>query len=110
MTTIDLKNVLVKGEGAEDITVQVVDFDRYNDAHVKFAYNYSDMLFRAPSPFSDVSEAAKEYVKKFLVHTEADEKDPKSTFSKIYNDLRACRTLFHKEKITLDLNNFFENA
>lgn len=107
---VELKNVLLKGGGSENITVKVVPFNRYNNSHVEFAYAYSDMLYRAPSDFTNVSEASKAYVKLFMVHKEEDEKNPESDFSKVYNDLRACRTLFHQDKISLDLNNFFENA
>ena len=107
---IELKNVLIKGKGAENITVKVVPFDRYNDKHVEFAYAYSDMLFRAPSSFTNVSEASKAYVRLFVVHTEIEEKDKESTYNKVLADLRASRSLFNQDAIMLALNDFFENA
>lgn len=108
---IELKNVLVKATRSEEnIKVKVVPFDRYNDKHVEFAYSYSDMLYRAPSPFKNVDDAAREYVKVFVAHTEADEKDEKTTFSKVLNDSRARRTLFNQDAIMSALSDFFENA
>lgn len=107
---IELKNVLVKGAADENITVKVVPFDKYSDSHVEFAYSYSDMLYKAPSPFKNVNDAARGYVKIFVAHTEEEEKDPKSLFSKVQNDLRACRTLFNQDNIMKALNDFFENA
>lgn len=107
---IELKNVLIKGKPDEDITVKVVPFDRYNDKHVEFAYEYSDMLFRAPSAFKNVTEASRSYVQLFVSHAEADEKNENSSFSKVAKDLRACRTLFNQDDIMLALNDFFENA
>lgn len=107
---IELKNVLAKGLPDENIKVKVVPFDRYSDAHVEFAYAYSDMLYRMPSEFKNGNDAAKAYVKLFVVHTEDEEKDVKSKFNMVKNDLRACRTLFNQDEIMKSLTNFFENA
>ena len=107
---IELKNVLVKGLPDENIKVRIVPFDRYNEAHVSFAYEYSDMLFKAPSPFKNINEAARGYVKIFVAHIVDEEKDEKSNFNKVLNDLRACRTLFNQDDIMIALNDFFENA
>lgn len=108
--SIELKKVLVKGLEPKTITVEVVPFDPYNDEHVEFSYAYSDMLYRMPSAFKDVSEASRTYVKKFMVHTGEDEDNAESDFNRVYNDLRACRVLFHKETISKALNDFFANA
>lgn len=110
METVELKNVLFGDNGQENITVKVVPFNRRDDDHVEFAYAYSDMLYRAPSPFKTVSDAAREYVRLFMVHTKEDEAKADSIFSRIYGDLRACRTLFHQNNIQQALNDFFENA
>lgn len=107
---IEVKNVLVKGMPDETLIARVVPFDRYSDAHVEFAYAYSDMLFKAPSEFKNVNDASRAYVKLFLSHTAEDEKDEKSIFNKLAKDLRACRTLFNQDDIMLALNDFFENA
>lgn len=110
-TEIEVKNVLDKNsKKAETLKVNVVPFDRYNDAHVEFAYSYSDMLYKAPSDFKSVNDAARAYVKLFIVHKVDDEKKESSTFSKVANDLRACRTMFNQDGIMLALNDFFENA
>jgi len=108
---VELLNVLVKKtRTTENITVDVVPFDRFNDAHVEFAYAYSDMLYRAPSSFKTVDDTSRAYAKLFVVHEQDEEKVETSTLYKVLNDLRACRTLFNQEKITSDIVNFFENA
>lgn len=107
---VELKNVLVRGGTKEKIKVKILPFDRYNDEHVEFAYAYSDMLYRAPSEFKTVSDAARAYVRLFVAHTQEDGKNEDSDFSKVHNDLRACRTLFNQDNIMLALNDFFENA
>lgn len=107
---VELKNVLIKGKNPENIKVKVVPFDRYNEKHVEFAYAYSDMLYRAPSTFSNVSEASKAYVRIFVAHTEADEKNKESDYNKVLSDLRAARSIFNQDAIMLALNDFFENA
>lgn len=111
---IELKNVLWKdAEGTkhkEDVTAEVIEFDDYNDQHVEFAYAHSDMLFKAPSIFKDVSEASRAYVKIFMAHKAEDEERKDSNFNKVYNDLRACRTLFNQDSIMKKLNDFFDNA
>jgi len=106
---IELKNVLFDG-GQCDITVEVIPFDRYKDEHVEFAYAYSDMLFRAPSEFKNVSEASRAYVRTFMVRKKDDETDASSNFSKVVGDLRACRTMFHQPNIMQALNDFFGGA
>jgi len=108
---IELKNVLVKKtRTTENLKVKVIPFDRYNDKHVEFAYAYSDMLYRAPSSFTNVDDTSRAYVKLFLVHKEAEEKKDDSVFTKVSQDLRACRTLFNQDNIMGALNDFFENA
>jgi len=108
---VELKNVLVKStKTTEDLTVEIIPFDRYNDAHVDFAYAYSDMLYRAPSKFRDINEASKAYARLFLLYTEEDEKNELSTFNKVCNDLRACRTVFNQDDNIKSLTDFFENA
>lgn len=109
LQTILLKNVACNGI-RKDIEVQVVPFNSLDDDHVEFAYNYSDMLFRAPSPFKTVSDAAKGYVALFMVHKKEDTTDTNSNYSYVMNDLRACRSLFNQDKIQQDINDFFENA
>lgn len=107
---VKLSNVLFGDKQTENMEVEVIAFDPYNERHVEFAFGYSDMLFRAPSTFRNVSEASKAYVALFMVHTKEDETDETSKFRKVLGDLRACRTLFHQERITKDLDNFFGNA
>ncbi len=108
---IELKNVLVKkSRTSEDLKVKVVPFDRYNDKHVEFAYAYSDMVYRAPSTFTSIDDAARAYVKLFLVHTEEDEKNEDSVYNKVARDTRACRTIFNQDVIMAELEDFFENA
>jgi hypothetical protein len=110
LTRVELKNVLVGDEEQTDLSVEVVPFNRRNDQHVEFAYAYSDMLFKAPSPFKTVSDAAREYVRLFMAHAKDDESNPDSDFLKVYKDLRACRTLFHQDDVMKAMNDFFENA
>lgn len=109
-TEIALKNVLFGDGRSADINVEVVPFDCYDVKHVEFAYSYSDMLFRAPSPFKSISEAAQSYVAIFMVHKEVDKSNPESNINRVYNDLRACRTLFHQPEISQALDDFFVNA
>lgn len=104
-----LKNVLCP-EGQRDINVQVTDFDRRKDAHVDFAYAYADMLGRVPSKFSNVSDAAREYVTLFMHHKQEDELDAGSDYTCVLKDLRACRTLFHQPDVQKQLQDFFVNA
>ena len=105
-----LRNVLYGDRQRRDMTVEVIQFDPYNDEHVEFAYAYSDMLYRAPSAFRNVGEAARAYVQLFMVHTKENEINPDSDYNHVLNDLRACRTLFNREGIILALDSFFENA
>lgn len=107
---VELKNVLYGDKQRKDITVEVMPFDPYNDEHVEFAYAYSDMLYRAPSMFKNISDVARAYVQMFMVHTKEQEAQPESNYNLVVNDLRACRTLFNREGIMLALNDFFENA
>jgi hypothetical protein len=107
---IEVKNVLVRGKEPETLRVKVVPFDRYNDKHVEFAYAYSDMLYRAPSVFKNVSDVSRGYVQIFVSHTDADAKEAGTAFSKVANDLRSCRTLFNQDDIMSALSDFFENA
>ena len=108
--TVELKNVMFGDGQKKDVSVDVVPFDPYNDDHVEFAYGYSDMLFRAPSAFKNISEAARGYVALFMVHTREQETQADSTYNMVLKDTRACRTLFNREGIMLALNDFFENA
>ena len=108
---VELKNVLIKAtRTTENLKVKVIPFDRYNDDHVEFAYAYSDMLYRVPSKFKTMDDASKGYVKLFVEHKFEDEKDEKSTFSKVLKDLRACRTLFNSDDVSMSFTDFFENA
>ena len=59
---VELKNVLFDG-GQEDLTIEVVPFNRYNEQHTEFAFAYSDMLYRAPSEFRNISDASKAYIR-----------------------------------------------
>ena len=106
---VTVKNVRANGT-LKDIDVELVAFDPFNDDHVEFAYNHSDMIYRAPSPFATISDAARGYVRMFMVHTSEDEKNPNSDFNMVLNDVRACRTLFHTENVQKALADFFENA
>lgn len=107
---VELKNVLFGQTGAQDITVEVVPFNRRNDDHVEFAYAYSDMLFRAPSEFENISQAARRYVAMFMVHKVEDETNPDSNLNKVLGDLRACRILFNQPETQKEFQDFFENA
>lgn len=109
-TKVELKNVLFGDRQSKDITVEVVPFDRYDEAHVAFAYSYSDMLFRAPSPFKSISDAAQAYVLLFMAHSEEDKANASSDINLVLGDLRACRTLFHQPDIAKALDDFFANA
>lgn len=106
---IELKNV-VRGVEDTDIIVEVMPFNHRNNEHVEFAFNYSDMLCNAPSPFKDVNDASRRYVELFMVHKADDATIPMSNFSCVYNDLRAARTLFHDLTFQAELGRFFENA
>lgn len=98
---------VIDGDSERDITVQVIPFNRRDDSHVEFAYAFSDMLYRAPSRFRDISEAARSYVTLFMRHTKEESNSAGSDFNLIMNDLRACRILFNHPKIQKDLNDFF---
>lgn len=106
---IELKNVL-SNEASSDITVEVVPFDRYNDDHVEFAFNYQDMLLKVPSPFMTVSDASRGYVDTFMVHNSDDAKNENSDYRKVRGDLRAARTLMHQEGFMNAVHDFFTNA
>ncbi len=106
---IELKNVRFDG-GMCDVTAEIVPFDAYNDEHVDFAFAYNDMMYRAPSQFRNVSDAAKGYVEVFMKHTAEDAANRESDFSKVRNDVRAARTLLHNEKFMLAMDRFFVNA
>lgn len=109
LKSITLKNVLIKETRTEeDVTVQIIPFDKFDDDHVEFAYAYSDMLYRAPSKFKNMDDAARGYVKTFVAYE--DENDKNSPYAKVAQDLRACRTLFNQDDIALALASFFENA
>jgi hypothetical protein len=111
LLTVELKNVLIKKtRTSENLSVQVVPFDRYDDSHVEFAYAYSDMLYRAPSKFKTVDDASRGYVQTFLARKEEDLTNEDSTFNKVLHDTRACRTLFNSEVVMIALTDFFENA
>nr|DAL72683.1 MAG TPA: hypothetical protein [Caudoviricetes sp.] len=107
---VELKNVLFGTTGSQDITAEVIPFNRRNDDHVEFAYAYSDMLFRAPSEFENISQAARKYVALFMVHRSEDELNPESNFNKVLRDLRACRILFNQAETQKEFQDFFENA
>lgn len=107
---ITLKNVMYGNDSEKDIDVEVLPFNRRNDAHVEFAYAYSDMLFRLPSAYKDVSEISRAYVAIFMVRTKEQEQTEDSDFTLVYNDLRACRTLFNQPGIQQALNDFLGNA
>lgn len=106
---VELKNVLFDG-GQEDLTVEVMPFDRYDEKHTEFAYAYSDMLCKIQSELTSVSEASRAYVCIFMVHTIEDKKNRTSSFNKVLGDLRACRSLFHQPEVLKSLNDFFENV
>ncbi len=106
---VQLRNVMFN-RSTEDIEVEVVPFDQFNEDHVDFAYKYSDMLFRAPSAFRDISDASKAYAMLFVVHTKESENDPDSKISKVLGDTRACRTLLMRPEIQAALDTFFANA
>lgn len=106
---VTLRNVM-SNHATEDIEVEVMPFDQFNEDHVDFAYKYSDMLFRAPSPFSNISDASKAYVLLFVVHTKDSENDPNSKISKVLGDTRASRTLLMRPEIQAALDTFFANA
>lgn len=105
---VTIKGVL-DGDKERDITVNTIPFNKRNDEHVRFAYAFSDMLFRAPSPFTDICDAAKAYVPIFVQHSSAEELDANSDYNLIYNDLRACRVLFNSPTIQKAFNDFFGN-
>lgn len=107
---IELKNVLTEDGSQKNITVEVVPFDRRKDEHVEFAFAYSDMLSRMPSPFTTVTDAAVRAVELFMVHKEADTKTPTSDFYLVHADKRAARTLLNASSLTKELFDFFENA
>lgn len=107
---VELKNVILKNGKTKDMSVKVVPFDRSNNTHVGFAFAYSDMIYRMPSDFKNVSEAAQAYCAIFMVHKTEDETNENSDFNTVLNDLRAARTLFHQPEIQKELNDFFANA
>lgn len=113
-TSNSLEKVEIKGVicpvGERDITVEVIPFNRRNDEHVEFAYSYSDMLYRVPSDFKNVSEAARKYAAMFIAYKEEDLTNPESDYNTICADTRACRTLFYKENFQKALQGFFEIA
>jgi len=109
MTKVELKRVITP-DGEQDLTVEVVPFNRRNDDHVDFAFAYMDMLGRVPSKFANVSEAARGYVDLFMAHKEEDAVDANSSFACVRKDVRASRVLFHQPKAQKELQDFFGNA
>lgn len=107
---VTLKNVLFGKDGREDIEVEVVPFDPYNDAHVEFATAFVDCCGRMPSEFRNLNDVARAYVRIFMVHTKDDEVNPESKYRKVLDDLRASRTLFHQPNVAKALDDFFENV
>lgn len=106
---MELKNVLTP-DGERNITVQIVPFNRRNDAHVEFAFAYGDMCGRAPSEFRNMSDAAKRFAELFIVHKADDLKDANSDISCVLHDVRACRTAFLNPDVQKQLNDFFDYA
>jgi hypothetical protein len=106
---VTLKSVLTP-TSSKDIEVEVMPFNRRNDAHVTFAFNYVDMLNRTPSPFKTESDAAKEYAALFMAHKEEELKDENSNISCVLSDLRACRTLLFQPDTQAELHSFFVNV
>lgn len=105
-----LKNVLFGKDGREDIEVEVVPFNPYDDKHTEFAFAYIDLISGMPSHLKNMSDVSRGYVRIFMVHKEGDEKFENSRYSKVLGDTRACRTLFNLPNITQTLHDFFENA
>ena len=106
---ITLKNVKTE-TGSKDITVEVVPFNDRNDSHVEFSFGMSDMMGRLPSPYSNVSDAARAYVELFVVHKEEELHNPVSNVSLVRADLRASRCLLNDPIFQKELHDFFENA
>lgn len=109
LTKVELKNVIC-GPEDRDLTVEIVNFDRRNDDHVTFAFDYADFLHKSASPFTSQNEAARKFVQLFMAHKADDETNQDSTFSYVYNDLRASRTLFFTPEFQKQLVDFLTNA
>lgn len=105
---LELRNVLTP-DGDKNIIVELVPFDRRNDDHVEFAFNYADMASGAPSPFKTENDAARRFVELFVVHKEADLLNEKSDVSCVRHDLRAARTALHDVDMQKALRDFFMN-
>ena len=82
-------------------------FDRYNNEHVEFGFSYADMIGRMPSEFRNLSDAARAYVRLFMVRKREDETDKNSDFNKVLGDLSSCRELIYNPKIVQELTDFF---
>lgn len=108
-TSVDLRNVIM-ADGTKDIRVELVPFNCRNNEHVEFAFAVADMMGRMPSPFATVNDAAKRFVELFMVHKAEDANDPTSDYALVYDDLRACRTLYNNATHQKQLFDFFENA
>ena len=107
---VTLKNVLCEDGSQKNITVEIVPFSRRNDDHVDFAFAYSDMLGRIPSPFRDMTDVAIRAVELFVVHKEEDALDVNSDYYLVHKDKRAARTLLNTPSLQQALFDFFENA
>lgn len=107
---LELKNVLMQDGSSKNITVEIIPFNRRDDAHVDFAFAYADMLGRMPSPFSTATDAALRAVELFVVHKEAEAKNPESDFYAVAHDKRAARLVLNAPGLQDSLGAFFENA
>ena len=108
---ITLKNVAMSDGTEQNLTVEVVPFNRRNDDHVDFALAYSDMLAKLPSPFKTVTDAAVRAVELFMVHKEEDANDINSPYYAVHADKRAARILFNTSStLQKSIFDFFENA
>ncbi len=105
---VTLKKVLTP-ESEQDFTVEVVPFNRRNDDHVKFAFDYIDMLGRKPSPFETESDAARAYAMLFMAHKADDLNDQNSAISCVLSDVRACRVLLFQAETQKEFHDFFVN-